>query len=170
MPKQPEELLPRPRRLPGNPCFHLLKNLRDVVSRVFRQHADVLELVPTPAVPLQRLTNLRLDREASKKRTREQTKGLFDSIHALSKKGMKNAQVARELRIHRHTVEKYLAFKIPPERRHFTKKLSAIAPYEDYILGRWEQGCHNATQRYTRRSPSKATPVPTRTSGASPAT
>src|SRR5829696_4217226 len=122
MPKQPEELLPRPRRLPGNPCFHLLKNLRDGVSRVFRQHADVLDLVPTPAVHLQRLTNLRLDREASKKRTREQTHKLFDSIHALSKKGLKNAQIARELGIHRHTVEKYLPFETPPQRRHFTKK------------------------------------------------
>jgi transposase len=126
--------------------FHLLKNLRDVVSRVFRQHADVLDLVPTPAVHLQRLTNLRLDREASKRRTKEQTRKLFDSIHTLSKKGIKNAQIARELGIHRHTVEKYLAFKAPPERRHFVKKVSAIAPYEDYILGRWEQGCHNATQ------------------------
>ena len=76
--------------------FHLLKNLRDVVSRVFRQHADVLDLVPNPANHLQRLTNLRLDREASKKRTNEQTRKLFESIHSLSKKGKKNAQVARE--------------------------------------------------------------------------
>ncbi len=126
--------------------FHLLKNLRDAVSRVFRQHADVLDLVPNPANHLQRLTNLRLDRKSSKERTKEQTRKLFESIHALSKKGMKNARVARELGIHRHTVEKYLAFKTPPERRHFTKKLSAIAPYEDYILGRWEQGCRNATR------------------------
>jgi transposase len=126
--------------------FHLLKNLRDVVSRVFRQHAEVLDLVPHPTDHLQRLTNLRLDRESSKRRMREQTKNLFDSIHALSKKGLKNAQVARELGIHRHTVEKYLAFKTPPERRHFTKKVSALAPYEDYILGRWKQGCRNATQ------------------------
>jgi transposase len=59
---------------------------------------------------------------------------------------MKNAQVARELGIHRHTVEKYMAFNTPPQRHHFTKKVSAIAPYEDYILGRWEQGCRNATQ------------------------
>ena len=81
-----------------------------------------------------------------KERTREQTRELFESIHALSKKGMKNAQVARSLRIHRHTVEKYLAFKTPPERGHFTKKVSAIAPYEDYILGRWDQGCRNATR------------------------
>lgn len=126
--------------------FHLLKNLKDVVSRVFRQHTEVLDLVPTPAYHLQRLTNLRLDREASKERTREQTRELFESIHALSKKGIKNAQIARTLGIHRHTVEKYLAFKTPPVRRHFTKKVSAIAPYEDYILGRWEQGCRNATQ------------------------
>jgi transposase len=126
--------------------FHLLKNLGDVVSRVFRQHEKVLDLVPTPAHHLQRLTNLRLDREASKERTREKARELFESIHALSKKGMKNAQVARELGIHRHTVEKYLTFKSPPQRRHFTKKVSAIAPYEDYILGRWEQGCRNATQ------------------------
>src|SRR5215218_7565503 len=126
--------------------LHLLKNLRDVVSRVFRQHVDVLDLVPNPANHLQRLTNLRLDRKSSKERTNEQTQKLFESIHALSKKGMKNAQIARELGIHRHTVERYLAFEAPPVRRHFTKKLSAIAPYEDYILERWQQGCRNATQ------------------------
>ncbi len=126
--------------------FHLLKNLRDVVSRVFRQHAEVLDLIPSPTERYQRLTNLRLDRKTSKERTNEQTRKLFESIHALSKKGMKNARVARELGIHRHTVEKYLAFKAPPVRRHFTKKVSAIAPYEDYILGRWEQGWRNATQ------------------------
>jgi transposase len=90
--------------------------------------------------------NLRLDRKASKERTREHARELFQSIHALSKKGMKNARIARTLGIHRHTVEKYLAFKTPPVRRHFTKKVSALAPYEDYILKRWEQGCRNATR------------------------
>src|SRR5215212_984161 len=126
--------------------FHLLKNLRDVVLRVFKQHTEVLGLVPTPARHFQRLTNLRLDRRASKERMREQARKLYRSVHTLSKKGIKNAQIARTLGIHRHTVEKYLAFKSPPERRHFSKKLSAIAPYEGYILGRWEQGCGNATQ------------------------
>ena len=126
--------------------FHLLKNLRDVVSRVFRQHVEVLELVPPPTNRLQRLTNLRLDREASKERTREQARKLFRSVHTLSKKGMKNARIAWSHRIHRHTVEKYLAFKAPPERGHFTKKVSALAPYGDYIVKRWQQGCRNATQ------------------------
>ncbi len=126
--------------------FHLLKNLRDLVLRVFRQHAEVLNLVPAPTVHFQRLTNLRLDRRASKERTREQAHKLFRSIHALSKNGMKNARIARTLGIHRHTVERYLAFEAPPVRRHFTKKVSAIAPYEDYILKRWEQGWRNATR------------------------
>jgi hypothetical protein len=126
--------------------FHLMKNLRAVVLRVFRQHEEVLKLVAPPMNHFQRLTNLRLDREVSKVRTREHTREFFESIHALSKKGIKNAQVARELGLHRHTVEKYLAFKTPPERRHFTKKVSAIAPYEDYILGCWEQGCGTAIQ------------------------
>ena len=66
--------------------------------------------------------NLRLDRRASKERMREQARKLYRSIHTLSKKGMKNAQIARTLGIHRHTVEKYLAFKTPPERRHFTPR------------------------------------------------
>jgi transposase len=126
--------------------FHLLKNLRDVVLRVFKQHTEVLDLVPTPTVHFQMLTNLRLDRKAAKERTREQAHKLFHSIHTLSEKGMKNAQISRALGIHRHTVEKYLAFKAPPQRRHFTKKVSAIAPYEDYILKRWKEGCHNAMQ------------------------
>jgi DNA-binding CsgD family transcriptional regulator len=126
--------------------FHLLKNLRDVVLRVFKQHAEVLDLVPTPSVHFQRLTNLRLERKAAKERAREQAHKLFHSIHILSKEGMKNAQISRTLRIHRHTVEKYLAFKAPPQRRHFPKKVSAIAPYEDHILKRWKEGHRNAMQ------------------------
>jgi hypothetical protein len=114
--------------------FHLLKNLTDVVSQVFRQHADILDLVPPPTSHHQRLTNLRLDRRASTERTREQMRNLFESLHALSRKGMKNSQITRTLKIHRHTVEKYLSFKAPPVRRHFTKKISALAPYKDFIL------------------------------------
>ncbi len=113
---------------------------------MFKQHTEVLDLVSTPGLHFQRLTNLRLDRKAAKERAREQAHKLFHSIHALSKEGMKNAQISRTLGIHRHTVEKYLAFKAPPQRRYFTKKVSAIAPYEDYILKRWKEGCRNAMQ------------------------
>jgi hypothetical protein len=41
-----------------------------VVSRVFRQYDEILDLVPTPMNHFQRLMNLRLDRVASRERTR----------------------------------------------------------------------------------------------------
>jgi transposase len=71
-------------------------------------------------------------------------------------------------------------------RRHFTKKVSAIAPYEDYILGRWQQGCRNATRihkeiaeqgypgayqnvvritRYLKEQERLGNPIPNRSSG-----
>src|SRR3712207_2696376 len=61
--------------------FHLLKNLRDVILRVFKQHSGALDLVPTPNHYRQRLTNLRLDRQVSKIRMDKHTKELFKSIH-----------------------------------------------------------------------------------------
>ncbi len=63
-------------------------------------------------------------RRSSKERTIEQTRNLFESIHALSRRGIKNTQVVRELGIHRHAVEKHLAFKAP---RFFVAALVARA-------------------------------------------
>jgi transposase len=68
--------------------FHLLKNLRDVVLRVFRQHAEVLDLVPSPATHLQRLTNLRLDRRASKGSARQSRRGTSSSPSTHSQGGV----------------------------------------------------------------------------------
>lgn len=59
--------------------FHLLKNLRDVVLRVFKQHREVLELVPTPSVHFQRLTNLRLDRKTAKENVPENRRTSFSA-------------------------------------------------------------------------------------------
>ena len=59
--------------------LHLLKNLRGVVLWVFKQHTEVLDLVPTLALHFQRLTNLRLDRSVSKERMREQARKLSRS-------------------------------------------------------------------------------------------
>ena len=49
-----------PRAVQVTDRFHLLKNLRDVVLRVCRQHDKILDLVPRSMNHLQRLTNLRL--------------------------------------------------------------------------------------------------------------
>jgi transposase len=126
--------------------FHLIKNLGDVVLRVFQRRSESLQSVPAPGPHRQQLTRLRLDREASRKRTRAQMRSLFRSIRALRKAGMNKSAIARTLGVHRHTVQKYSALETAPERKPRIRKASALAPYEDYILKRFMDGCHNATQ------------------------
>ena len=59
---------------------------------------------------------------------------------------MNKAAIARTLRVHRHTVQKYSALESAPERKPLVRKTSTLTPYEDYILKRFTDGCHNATQ------------------------
>jgi hypothetical protein len=115
--------------------FHLLKNLRDVILRVFKQSTlkswSWFRL--RACISKDWRTSPPGPRKASKARAREQAHNkLFHSIHALSqRRGYEERSGGQRARdTPSHTVEKYLAFKVvPPQRRHFTKKLSAaIAP------------------------------------------
>lgn len=67
----------------------------------------------------------------------------FERIHALAGEGHCKEAIARQLGLNRKTVYKYLALDAPPERRHTWRRGSAIAPYEGYVLRRWQQGCRN---------------------------
>jgi transposase len=58
----------------------------------------------------------------------------------------KKSSIARTLGVHRHTLQKYSALKRAPQRKPRVRKASALAPYEDYILKRFTDGCPNATQ------------------------
>jgi transposase len=129
--------------------FHLIKNLKDVLLRVLKRHSKLLEeRVPAPGSSQKTLMRRhpRPDREASRERTRIEMRDRFEAIHSLAQQGMSKAAIARALEVHRHTVQKYLALEVPPQRRHYTRKVSAMMPYEGYILERWRGGCRNATQ------------------------
>jgi transposase len=126
--------------------FHLIKNLGDVVLRVFKRRTERLQSIPAPGPHHLQLTRLRLDREASRQQTKAQMRSLFRSIQALRRAGMNKSAIARFLGVHRHTVQKYSALESAPQRKPRVRKASALAPYEDYILKRFTHGCHNATQ------------------------
>ncbi len=126
--------------------FHLLRNFRDVALRVFKRHTKCLAQVAAPGVAQQGLTRLRLDRAASKEQTRGQMHARFTAIHHLASTGMNRSAIARELGVHRHTVQKYLASEDPPERRHYTRTTSMLTPYEGYLLAQWRGGHRNAMQ------------------------
>ncbi len=126
--------------------FHLIKNLGHVVLRMFQRRSESLQFIPSPGPPRLQLTRLRLDREASRQQTRAQMRSLFRSIQALRRAGMNKSAIARTLGVHRHTVQKYSALEGAPQRKPRVHNTSALAPYEDYILKRFVDGCRNATR------------------------
>lgn len=126
--------------------FHLLRNLRDVALRVFKRHAQRIGHLPAPGASQATLTRLRVDRQASQERTRAEMHERFDAIHQLAAQGMNRSAIARHLGLHRHTVQKYLASEHPLERRHFTRRISILAPYERYLVAQWQAGRRNAMQ------------------------
>ena len=74
----------------------------------------------------------------------------FERVHALAATGLRREAIARRLGLNRKTVYKYLALQAAPHRRHTARIVSALAPYEGYLLGyllrRWAEGCRNARQ------------------------
>lgn len=126
--------------------FHLLRNLRDVVLRVLKRHARLVEQVLPPESGAQPLTRLRLDREGTRERTRGEMRTSFVAIQGLAQEGMSISATARALRLHRHTVQKYLACTTPPQRRYTARQTSALTPYQGHLVACWTSGCRNARQ------------------------
>ena len=126
--------------------FHLLRNLRDVVLRVLKRHARLVEQVVPPQTEAQPLTRFRLDREGTRERTRAEMQTRYLAIQQLTQEGMSSSAIARALKLHRHTVQKYRTCTSPPQRRYTARQTSALTPYQSYLLERWRSGCHNARQ------------------------
>jgi transposase len=126
--------------------FHLLRNAGDVTRRVLQCHASVVQRLPAPSPSQYGLSRLRWDREVSRERTRAALRERFEQIHALAAKGLSKEAISRYLGVNRQTVYKYLGLRAPPERRPIPRTISALTPYEGYLLRRWAEGCHNARQ------------------------
>jgi transposase len=126
--------------------FHLLRNAGDVTWRVLQRHSAVVQRLPAPGSSPHGLSRLRLDREASREQTRATMRERFEQVHALAAAGMSKEVIAQRLGLNRKTVYKYLALQASPQRRYTSRLVSALAPYEGYLLRRWAEGCRNARQ------------------------
>ena len=115
------------------------------------------------------MTRLRLDREASREQTRAKVQTLFRSIRALGHVEMNKSAIARLLGFHRHTVQKYSGLEFTPEKQPGVRKVSALAPYEDYILDASRTDAPTQP-RSTSRSSDKIILARTATFGASSST
>jgi transposase len=70
----------------------------------------------------------------------------YEQARALHANGASVAQIARTVGISRMTVYKYLRQGPPQRKRHSVHgRQRVLAPYEPYLLKRWEEGCRMAT-------------------------
>jgi transposase len=70
----------------------------------------------------------------------------YQQILALSRQGLSQREIARQLHLSRGCVHRYVTAERFPERALPGKRRSLLDPYLPYLRKRWEQGCHNGRQ------------------------
>jgi transposase len=137
--------------------FHLLLNLGEAVENVLFTKTAVLRQVHwgdespetgRPAAPEEPLPPWR-QRLAETSQHRHQLRiELYRWIHELHTQGVYSKDIARTLGVGRRTVYRYLHMPEPPPVKQPTRRARQpmLAPYLDYLLRRWGEGCRNAAQ------------------------
>lgn len=137
--------------------WHLLKNLGEALESFFLSQKTLLKaaLHPpealvgsiVPVLPWHTGGTTRL--EGVSRAHQQQRVERYEQIHALAASHVAVASIARQLGVSRQTVYTELRRTHPPERRRISlTRPRLLAPYEPYLLERWNQGCRNGQQLY----------------------
>jgi transposase len=138
--------------------FHLLVNLSETLEDFFLNKRTALkdavhdpESLPSP---LEEQRPVRLWHKGVTKKQEEKSLQLhqerverYHKVHDLHSKKADVAAIARELGMARRTVYHYLKMEQPPERMRIMNRKDPpkkVAPYQEYLLRRWNEGCRNA--------------------------
>ena len=135
-------------------------------------------LVPqTPSQEDEGPVKLSRRQERARQESRQRRFERWQKTHELFGQGYAKKEIARMLNRDIHTVRTYLLASTFAERQRHSPVNGPLEPYKEYLLQRWEQGCHNALQLWRevreRGFPGSATCVrdflhPLRLPGAAP--
>lgn len=143
--------------------WHLLKNLAEVVEEFLLQHRPALRAavealdpeVQPPAAPLvlpdissgpimPNRPRLRLQQQVEARQQRHARRvEQYEAIQRLHHAGADVADIARTVGVSRRTVYRYRMLPEPPSAKQPHRRSRVLDPYEDYLLKRWQEGCHN---------------------------
>jgi transposase len=127
--------------------FHLLRNLAEVVEKVFARHRSALKtihLVTTPASsPSPFLRHRRPERERRKQQARAKLVERYEAVQRLVKQGRSHRAIARQLHMHRESVMRYAKAECFPEKPERPVSPGILAPYESYVRMRFLEGERN---------------------------
>jgi transposase len=125
--------------------WHLLSNLGDALRNLVGKHRKVVNdanqavlAIKDPVGPsprLQGLARLRADRRNSRRET-------FAEILRLRERGLTPGRIAPMVGMETRAVQRWLAAGGEPGHRRPPTRKSLIDPFHDYLLQRWQEGCH----------------------------
>ena len=137
--------------------WHLLANLSESVREWLERHRSFLSqamppipprppetVVPGESVLLKHKSENRWQRLAEQRRARRLAR--YQQVRQLREQGHSERAIARQLRISRKVVRRFLAAPAFPERAARPPRVTLLAPYHEYLRRRWTEGCHNAAQ------------------------
>jgi transposase len=137
--------------------FHLLQNLAEALAQAFGAHSQALKTVGAthrlslatssestavvPVLPPQPMP--KEQRIAEQRRSRREAD--YQRVWELHHQGWLAPAIARQVGIGRTTVFRYLRTSTFPERqgRSDCGRSRLLDPYKDYVLQRWNDGCHD---------------------------
>jgi transposase len=134
--------------------WHLLKNLSDLIERFFINNHCLL----TQTSSLMRAEHLAKESEiplpvaekpddvsntVTVKPVPARRQKLFDLIKVLRLQGKSIRGIARELKVARNTVKKYICCEAVPYHRSGAGRPSTVLPFAEYLKKRWREGEQN---------------------------
>lgn len=144
--------------------FHLVKNLREALELFLEQNRHCLyaagEIKPKPLPSTNQNNKKSTENEqnspptwqamtqAEKKRQITRLKRLenYEHVIELHAQGIQVRTIARQLGLHRSTVQKYVSAGEFPEMAQRRKTPVKLDPYLGYLEERWKAGCRNRLQ------------------------
>jgi transposase len=147
-----------PQAIPVADRWHLIHNLREVVTKILDGHPRELreaaklpvvskrpELIPASPVfdPTPPRYRPRIQRNKEERRARRFKR--YQEVIELYGRGLSYRKIATHVGLYRTTVAKYVQAGTFPERadRQYRRSTSPVTPF---IRHRWAQGCRNAAQ------------------------
>jgi transposase len=146
--------------------FHLFQNLAEALDQIFTTQHHALDAVnaaarqqPVPlpdgtvAVPVPPPPTPAPEQERAAQRAAHR-QATYDTVWTLHRQGWTVAAIAAQVGRSRRTIERYLhlpTWPVRQHRRHYG--LSLLNPYKDYLLARWNAGCHTAIQLFRELQP-----------------
>jgi transposase len=137
--------------------WHLLKNLREAVERLFERHAGPIAAALAAVAPLQApptppaVEVSGLDTEPSPPVPAEDPKarrrcGRFDRVRELHRQGWSVRQIARDLGLARNTVRRYLRSGRCPDWTPGRPRPTRLSAHRGWLDRRISEGCTNAAE------------------------